>query len=1403
MVEIENKEATTEAAALVQKLHNENRLKYKNQPELHNHMRSDKDAFQFVSDAIARCKKLGMPGLAITDHGYVAGWEDYIPAFQEAGLKCIPGVELYVEDLEKPWLGRMHLLALAVDDKGVKGISWIDTFANKRIKDGLAKQGYPTIDEPSLFKAMKHYRGHIIFSSACMAGVLSSVLLQNNKIKKEMKKLSDKANKCTNPNGEEYLKAKSETEAAEKEVNEAIRLRDLTQAAAEMKFGSREKELKKLEKEGAENAEAYRIALETDKAKAESAKKALPDKREAVKETKKKLSAAKKKLSLLEESVSKWNSFQEDINKLRTNLKSKEELIQEAAAKAKTYADHAGKDCFFCEVQYHGIPEEEECYPDIVKVAKMTGLPLLATNDSHMTEGTKIERLRRCILRSLRFGENFEEEEVGSKELYIKDDVEKTEWLLKILPEEAVEEAMANIGKVFDRCNPSFTKERHYPVFNKGADANKLLEEEVRKGIKWRFPDGMPKGYEDRLKHELNVIESMGYSDYHLIVKDFLEYAALLGYVPKGLIPDAPLTIPELRGWILENGWKSKGFRTGPGRGSAVGSLVCYLLGITHLDPIKYNLLFERFLNPERISMPDIDSDISNMSRQKVIAYIKNRYGENAVCGIMTTNALAPKGAINIAAKFYGLKKDGNSLLSLGRKIAKDVPEEIGVSFSTTVNDAGVLDKNGKPLIEWLRWKYKEDKDSLSILAWASAMEGVFTAYGAHAAGVVISDNNNVAQYVPLRWTESKTNGREIKQWVTQCNKDQVEANGLLKMDLLGLKTLDIITETIKMIEENHGRIIDPLQISLDDAEVYKLLSSGSTNAVFQFESNGMKEMLKKFKPATFEDLIILVSMYRPGPLQYLDDVCDVKNGKKEISFLCPELKPILGKTYGAIVYQEQVMEIFQKLAGYTLGGADEVRRYMSKKKADKLEHERNAFINGDEERGIKGCVANGIDAGIAEELFNEMTDFASYAFNKSHAAAYAYLAYVTAWFKCYYSVEFFAAALNWADKTEKISSLLYEAKKFGVQVCAPSVNASENDFTSREGKIWFGLSAVTGVANHATNIVEERERGGKFTSVRNFVLRTSESKTVVANLIGAGALDEFGKNRNAMKAEALADANYIKPVKTAWSFIKSAGKVRNIVATATADEIVATQQSSGLEVQIKETMTVEELDRKVKSAREKLNEIAEETNAFDFSNEKESKKERLDEEKKLLGMYVTAHPLDAYPSAEEVGATEISKLGDQKTVSLLGVIRDVSIKKRKSDGAEMAFFVLEDKSGEISVCCFTKNYKKFSSFINEGEVVNITGDIHFEEDDDEAEGISKLYVSEIVPVAEEKQTIIIPVRDFAVWQKEDEADFMLMYVQPNGHPCVIYDKKEDKMIRRPYRVSSDTLTIEMAHMCE
>lgn len=1341
---------------------------------LHTHMLDRFDSQNDPDRLFARLKELGAAGCAVTQHGMASAIEPARRAAEKYGLKMVPGIEMYV--------GKQHLIILAANDDGWKALCTCITDANN--KDGIAVATEELLMQH--FGEGSHGHGNVIATSACINGVIASRLRANEEKEHEIRKLEKKRGDAVSPDAGHMAEVLSRLEAAEVELREKTELKNAAKKAAGIKFAAREKQAARMKERGLEGAEEALRGIEADKAAAAKAKENLAALTRECARLSRMRSMLTEEKKELEKAARRWEQAENNIRKLRSGMEGEGVLIRNAEEKARFYDTLFGHGNFYMEVQNHGMETEARVYPKLVKIARKLGIPLVASNDVHTLGNSPDELLQRQILRSLRFGTSFEELREEDRELYLKTDEELKNWLLRILPEEAVTEAMANIRTVFDRCNVTFAHGNHYPAYAlDGPPAEELLESEVEKGIAWRFPDGFPdeEAYRERLRHELDIIEKMGYAEYHLIVKDFLEYARALGSVPAEKVQDMPLTVQGLKETIRKNGWHG-GFTTGPGRGSAVGSLTCYLLGITALDPVKYGLYFERFLNPERVSMPDIDSDLAKRVRPKVIQYVQARYGSDSVCGIMTTNAQAPRGAIRIAAKFYGLKEchDARAFLRTGDIMAKSVPDEPDTAFSTVVD--------GKTIYQGLLDEYGSDPHAAEIIRWAGIIEGCFTTYGAHAAGIVISDSQPIKEYMPLRWNE------KLKEWTTQCDMAAVEENGCLKMDLLGLKTLDIITETLDGIEQATGRCIDPLSdIPLDDARVFReIFCTGRTDSVFQFESAGMKGMLKRFRPECFEDLIILVSMFRPGPMQYLDSVIEVKNGKAP-EYVTPELAPILGKTYGAIVYQEQVMEIFQELAGYTLGGADQVRRFMSKKKADKLAHEREAFINGDEARGIPGCVKNGITTEAAGALFSQMEEFARYAFNKSHAAAYAWNSYVTAWLKLYCPAEYLAAAMNWAE-LDKIPGLMSEARAFGVTVEAPDANRSGDVFTVRDRKILFGLGGVKNVGAQAGAVIREREANGPYTSPGDLVLRTRINKTAYANLVKAGALDWSGHPRAALLAASEPLREKAKKAREKTEKAECLEEMAPLMEGLTTKEAVQeAQERAGLKALLKKPESPEKVLKKAHDARAATRALMEELDHFPMPDVKDDLETRMAEEHALLGAYVTAHPLDGYPAPPALGCMPIGQL-EEGQCSVLGVVTDIRLKKRRSDGRPMAFLTLEDRTGSIEVCVFTAQYARTMPHVHKGKPVIVRGraitEGHYTEEEDRTE--LKLVADTAETPHREKEAYILTTYSIPLWHATEEKAFKEMYGQESGHPVTVIDVMTGVPRKLTYRVSGKAL---------
>ena len=1353
----------------------ENNKKYKMHPQLHCH---SKDLFDSDNDPKAFCKRmqeLGCPGFALTQHGVLSEIEPMRKAAEKCGLKFIPGIETYFGE-EDDLMQNRHLILLSKDYQGYQAI-WM------AVSDSQNKKGYSVMNAEILkqyFGPGTKGHGHVFATSACVQGVIASVIRSNEAIEKEIGKLARKCPDWDQPM--DTTAEQAEKEAAGKEA-QAKAAYDDVKTWASMRFAKREKMVENLEKNGDPSFASMKAELDADKAKAEEAVKNLASAKTAWVAAKKKHSAAMQVVKAVRSAEEKKEETKKKIQALEERRMTEEQIREKAMEETRKFRDIFGEGYFFMEIQYHGIALEKQVYPELVSIARELHVPLTAANDIHTIDNTPRELRKRQTMKAMRF-ERWEDLQEGDDQLYIKTDEEMHEMLAGLYPEDVIREAAANVDRIFDSCDVAFPKAEHYPKYkpdneaDRSKSANEILKEEIEKGIRWRYPDGMDAEHKARLNHEYQVITSMGYADYHLIVKDFLEYGRALSPIPSEKIAEMPYDISEVKEICEKNNWKA-GFRIGPGRGSAVGSLVCYLLGITNLDPIEYDLLFERFLNPERVSMPDIDSDIANAIREKVIGYVRHKYGEHAVCGIMTMNAQAPKGCLRIAAKYYGIQSTGNGkiFLSLADKMAKDIPEGVKIAFDTKMDDSSTV-------YEMMKQKYGYSRDALEILDWAYDLEGIYTAPGAHAAGMIISDNEEVKEYVPLRWNE------KLQEFTTQTDMIESEAKGLLKMDMLGLTTLDVITDCLMLIERRTGKVIDPLRdIPIDDKEVYeKIFQKGNTNAVFQFESDGMKTMLKKFRPDKFTDLILLNAMFRPGPLQYLDDVIEVKNGKKPLRYLTPELEPILNSTYGAIAYQEQVMAIFQKLAGYSLGGADLVRRAMSKKHLDQIEAERQAFIHGDEKRGIKGCVANGINADAANQLFDQMTAFASYAFNKSHAAAYSTNAYYTAWLKLHYPAEFLASAMNQAKKTARkknpIRDLMMEARHMGITVRVPDVNRSSDKFDVNEnGEILFGLAMVPGVAGTAKDIMKERNTNGRFLSIGDFILRTRPNKTALKNLTDAGAFDSFCENRKAvaMLAEAL---------KKELSKVQKKQSQADVWNRAKAAR--EGQMAMPFDDDLAEYVEMDE-EKFVPRYESAVSALAEAEDAFireePDDTVAEDTLEKMNRERELLGVYVSSHPMNGYDRPE--GVTAIGDM-DTETVSIMGIISSVDIRNRKKDGKPMAFLTLEDTTGEARCAVFAGAFQDNKMFLEEGIVVTAKGHVMVEGDGEEQTMLFS--IDRMHKAAKEKSVYTKSVNLYALFHVNEESVFREKYADEDGHPFRIYDETCDLFRTVNYRISEQAL---------
>lgn len=944
---------------------------------LHTHSEySVHDSTQSPEELVKQAKELGCKNLTLTDHGTLLGVDDFMDAGKKYEVNTIPGVEMYLEN-------RLHLILVAKNYHGFQEISRVLKEANehqmiKRIK------GRSFVYPIATKEILESLRGSkdIIVSSACVQGPVCYALLQkfymdeyNQKIYDKMKAFEedialykqsledlrkiDEKMAVYKGNKKEFSKytTKSYQTRIEKKCQ---KLAENQQIVEELKDAEATKDLKKYEK-----AKLQVQSLFSEVEEMESLHQSATD---IVKEAEKKLDFYKEQKKKVQEKKKGYKKQKDRYDALKAKLindpECTEESMYENAKSIACYLDELFPS-FYLELQNHGLPQESYVMPLLVKIARETGIPLIAANDAHMSDASEESIAGRQLVRFNYFAKH-QEVSPADRELYLKTDEELLDALSKVVDLESAKESLENT-KILEECHVVFPQEKHYPTCQSEKSFDELLEE-ARGGM---IQQGLwDQEHEERLRHEMHVIKTMGYVDYHMVVRDFCIAGRNLGVVPKQELKNMPDDYVKSLQWIKEKGYNT-GVGVGPGRGSAAGSLVCYLLGITNLDPLKYNLLFERFLNPERVSMPDIDTDIKTSLRPYIIRYCKQKYGENAVSSIATTSTYAAKAAIQMAGR-----DRADELYGQLPTAEQDEKRKQYLTFTRKISDL-IPEGSGEKLSGWeeeFQRQFGKKEEAVIIWNHAKLIEGHVNGTGVHAGGIVISDNDNINEYVPLMWKD------DMKVWATQCDMIRVEEKGMLKMDVLGLLTLDVISDCVNLIKKNTGISIDLDHLPFEEDVFRNIYATGKTNSVFQVESKGMKDMLKQFGPTCFEDIILLLAMYRPGPMQFIPNVIAVKHGQKELTYKTPLLEPILKDTYGAVAYQEQVMLLFQVLAGYSLGQADMVRRAMSKKKEEKLKIERKAFIYGDEERHIKGCLKNGILEEVANEIFDEVLDFAKYA---------------------------------------------------------------------------------------------------------------------------------------------------------------------------------------------------------------------------------------------------------------------------------------------------------------------------------------------------------------------------------------------------------------------------------------
>ena len=967
-------------------------------------------------------------------------------------------------------------------------------------------------------------------------------------------------------------------------------------------------------------------------------------------------------------------------------------FYEEAKKAALEHVEIFGENNYFLELQDHGIDDQQTVNQGLLRMSQETGIPLVATNDIHYVKKEDAEA--HDILLCIQTGKKVADEDrmrYEGGQYYLK----SPEEMEALFP--YAKQALENTGKIAERCNVEIVfGEQKVPKYEvpEGFTSYSYLKALCQEGLERRYDPVTPQ-LQERLDYELSTIETMGYVDYFLIVWDFIKYA------------------------------KDHGIAVGPGRGSAAGSIVSYCLEITNIDPIRFNLLFERFLNPERVTMPDIDVDFCYERRQEVIDYVVRKYGKEKVVQIVTFGTMAARMVIRDVGRVLDMP------YAAVDRIAKMIP--MGQNgHNPTIKEALTISSD-------LKKAYDEEEDVRYLLDMSQRLEGLPRHASMHAAGVVIGQKA-IDEFVPLsRGSEDAI--------TTQFTMTTIEELGLLKMDFLGLRTLTVIQDAVRNIKQSKGIDIDIDHLNMEDPEVYDLLCTGQTDGIFQLESNGMKSFMKELKPRNIEDIIAGISLYRPGPMDFIPLYIKGKEHPETITYDCPQLEKILSPTYGCIVYQEQVMQIVMELAGYTLGRSDLVRRAMSKKKGDVMQRERQNFVYGNEEEHVPGCINRGIDEKTANKIFDEMIDFAKYAFNKSHAAAYAVVAYQTAYLKCHYPAEFMAALITSVlDRTDKVSEYIAHCRKLDIPILPPDINEGYSQFSVSGNAIRYGLSALKSVGRPVIDaIVAEREAHGRYRDLKDFISRLSNkevNKRTIESFIKSGALDSFPANRRQMMMI------YVQLIDQVNQEKKSA-----MTGQMSLMDLLGEEEKKAFDIRYPDVAEYE-------------------------------KEEKLSFEKEVLGIYVSGHPLEDYQNLMDtnINATTHDFIADAETgetvakdqiyYTIGGMIAAKTVKMTKSN-QNMAFITLEDLLGSLEVVVFPKKYEQYRSILEPDSKILVYGRASISEDE------GKLLLERAVSFDEIPKHVYVQCLNKEAYAQQENAIYDIIDKYPGSSPVTVCLKEE------------------------
>mgnify|MGYP003302149288 CR=1 FL=1 len=1288
-----------------------------------------------VEDIIKKAVSINANSVALTDNNTMTGSIDFYFKCLNNNINPIMGCELRVLDKELDY--KANVVLLAKNYEGYQDICKAIYKANEVLMDG-ATEIYISFNNLSSIIS----NGNVIVLSGGSNGILGSIFYNNIVLGREINVLKKELQSYESPYDEAYIKNCELLEAHDRTIKVLEDKKKGLDKLVSKKYNMRIKGIQSLKNTDPELYENKLAEINYEMAESEAARIDADNLKAELTNTRKLRTIIQGKINKMKSGHKQYLNLEEIIRTKESMILDKDSVLNKCKLIISKYNNAFGTDFY---IQLFDMKSDifKEFMQNLISISKEYNYQLLATTSSYMINAGEENKLQ--IMRSLEDNswKNIYEEDINS---YIKTE-EELKAEMSDIDEEITSNALYNIEKICNQCNMRFPEEKHFPKYvdDDGkvcANSSELLKQRSREGILKRgfTKETFTEEYQKAYFHQLNVITSMGFADYFLIVADIIKYGKELA---------------------KKKNEHHIGYGVGPGRGSVVGCLIAYLNEITDLDPIKYSLKFERFLNTDRVTMPDIDIDFSDEIRADAIEYVKYKYGKQSVALIRTLQTQQYKKSLDNAARLYGvINKNDYSDMS---KSFKNMIDTFDASIAENEEDKKkykTLKSKTDVILKPLKHA-KKYEDGKNIFEMASAVENTITGLSIHAAGVIIGDGNPLCKYAPLLYNTS------MNQWAVQCSMEEAEMINLLKMDFLCLKTLDIITECLRRIKKYTGITVDITNIPFEKEVFEEIFSKGNTDSVFQLESIGMKNTLRDLQPECFEDLVLLLAAYRPGPKDFIPDIIKVKKGEKTPEYCIPQLEDILKDTYGYPIYQEQIMDIFAICAGFTLNEADIIRRYMSKKKVDKFISYKDKFING--------FLEHGADEKAAEDYWKSLVKFSEYGFNKSHACAYALIAYQTAYLKYHYKEYFMCAALNYADKFTDISLLLSNCRSMGIKVVLPDVNRAFADFENHEDTIIYGLCKIKGLKNEAKSIIEERE-GSRFPNFKDFLYRTKYGIPTLTKMINAGVFDSFGHSREQLLYSLTSLTESVSTLK------KEELILQKLEETYNSGEFVDNKAKAKCE-------------RDIQNSQNKIDEYKKMIKDYDLSREIEENPEYLKMEYDLLGDYISSHPLDTYVNVfknSKITTIENFKEGNG---TYAGLIQNIRYAKRKKDGKDMAFFEIMDITGVIQVNCFTEEYEKYKDLIRDNKVVRIYARAKSEPKfNNESEYENKLTVINIEKCIPEKKPILVSIPDPSF---EALAYYTLKdYEEYDGHQIWLHFQHNGEVVIRNLKVSKKVFSI-------